>query len=112
MSGPVLLVDDIGPIRRLTLNRPEKLNALDSALVEGLSDALGQAAEDDGVRVIVIAGAGRSFCAGYDLSEESGSESALDELSPTVSIVCSRSSTTLGRSSPRCMATVSPADAI
>ena len=80
MSGPVLLVDDIGPIRRLTLNRPEKLNALDSALVEGLSDALGQAAEDDGVRVIVIAGAGRSFCAGYDLSEESGSESALESL--------------------------------
>ncbi len=80
MSGPVLLVEDTGPIRRLTLNRPEKLNALDSALVEGLSAALGQAAEDDGVRVIVIAGSGRSFCAGYDLSEESGSERALDAL--------------------------------
>ena len=80
MSGSVLLVEDIGPIRRLTLNRPEKLNALDSALVEALSDALGQTAEDTGVRVIVIAGAGRSFCAGYDLSEESGPESALDGL--------------------------------
>jgi enoyl-CoA hydratase len=80
MSRSVLLVEDTGPIRRLTLNRPEKLNALDSALVEALSDALGQTAEDAGVRVVVIAGAGRSFCAGYDLSEESGAESALDGL--------------------------------
>ena len=56
------------------------MNALNSALVEALSDALGQTAEDAGVRVIVIAGAGRSFCAGYDLSEESGPESALDGL--------------------------------
>jgi len=80
MSGPVLLIEDVGPVRRLTLNRPEKLNALDSALVGALSDALGEAATDAEVRVIVIAGAGRSFCAGYDLSEESGSESALDGL--------------------------------
>jgi enoyl-CoA hydratase len=80
MSGPVLLVEDVGPIRRLTLNRPEKLNALDTGLVAALSDALGQAAKDTGVRVIVIAGAGRSFCAGYDLSEEPGSESASEGL--------------------------------
>jgi enoyl-CoA hydratase len=80
MSRPVLLVEDIGPIRRLTLNRPDKLNALDTTLVAALSDALGQAAEDAGVRVIVIAGAGRSFCAGYDLSEEAGSESAAESL--------------------------------
>ena len=84
MSGPVLLVDDIGPIRRLTLNRPEKLNALDSALVEALSDALGQAAGDAGVRVIVISGAGRSFCAGYDLSEESEPESPLKGLTKSL----------------------------
>ena len=84
MSGPVLLVEDVGPIRRLTLNRPEKLNALDSALVGALSDALVQAATDAGVRVIVIAGAGRSFCAGYDLSEESGSESALEGLTKSL----------------------------
>jgi len=84
MSGPVLLVEDVGPIRRLTLNRPDKLNALDSALVGGLSDALGQAATDAGVRVIVIAGAGRSFCAGYDLSEESGSETALEGLTKSL----------------------------
>jgi enoyl-CoA hydratase len=78
MSEPILLVEDIGPIRRLTLNRPEKLNALDTALVGMLSDALGQATEDAGV--IVIAGAGRSFCSGYDLSEESGSEGVSESL--------------------------------
>ena len=84
MSGPVLLVADTGPVRRLTLNRPEKLNALDSALVEALSEALSQAADDVRVRVIVIAGAGRSFCAGYDLSEESGAESAVEGLSKSL----------------------------
>ena len=84
MSGPVLLVEDTGPVRRLTLNRPEKLNALDSALVEALSEALSQAAADVRVRVIVIAGAGRSFCAGYDLSEETGAESALEGLTKSL----------------------------
>jgi enoyl-CoA hydratase len=69
-----LLVEDRGPIRRLTLNRPDKLNALDANLVQALSDALATASQDGEVRVIVIAGAGRSFCAGYDLSEETGPE--------------------------------------
>ncbi|MGH8949491.1 MAG: enoyl-CoA hydratase/isomerase family protein, partial [Acidimicrobiia bacterium] len=84
MMTPVLLVEDIGPVRRLTLNRPEKLNALNSALVGALSDALGQTADDSAVRVVVVAGAGRSFCAGYDLSEESGSESALEGLTKSL----------------------------
>jgi enoyl-CoA hydratase len=64
----------------MTLNRPEKLNALDIGLVEALSETLGQAADDADVRVIVIAGAGRSFCAGYDLSEEAGPGSPLENL--------------------------------
>ena len=80
MSVSNLLVEDAGPIRRITLNRPEKLNALDSDLVEALSEALGEAADHPDVRVIVIAGAGRSFCAGYDLSEEAGPGSTLDNL--------------------------------
>lgn len=69
MSDPIL-VDDVESVRRLTLNRPEKLNALNSELVESISSALAEAADDPEVRVVVIAGAGRSFCAGYDLSEE------------------------------------------
>jgi enoyl-CoA hydratase/carnithine racemase len=80
MSEPILLVEDVGPVRRLTLNRPGKLNALDTALVAALSTALAVAAEDGAVRVLVIAGAGRSFCAGYDLTEDGGAEDPLESL--------------------------------
>jgi enoyl-CoA hydratase len=73
MTEPVLLVEDLGPVRRLTLNRPEVLNALSEELVDGLSEALVRARSDD-VRVVVIRGAGRAFCAGYDLKEEAERE--------------------------------------
>lgn len=53
----------------LTLNRPEKLNALNLALTEGLVTALDDAEADDAVRAIVITGAGRAFSAGADLKE-------------------------------------------
>jgi enoyl-CoA hydratase len=66
----VLLEEDLGPVRRLTLNRPEVLNALSSELVDALSGALARAADDEAARVLVIRGAGRAFCAGYDLKEE------------------------------------------
>jgi enoyl-CoA hydratase/carnithine racemase len=55
---------------RLTLNRPAKLNAISRELREALAAAVDAAAGDPDVRVIVIAGAGRAFCAGYDLSEK------------------------------------------
>jgi enoyl-CoA hydratase len=73
-SHAVLLERDLGPIRRLTLNRPERLNALSHELIERLSDALARAAIDDGVRVVVLAASGRAFCAGYDLKEEAEHE--------------------------------------
>jgi enoyl-CoA hydratase len=66
----VLLEEDLGPVRRLTLNRPEVLNALSTELVDALSDALSRTATDENARVVVIRGAGRAFCAGYDLKEE------------------------------------------
>ena len=69
VSDLVLRTDETG-IRTLTLNRPEKLNALSTPLVEELSAELSIAASDPDVRVVVLAGAGRSFCAGYDLDEE------------------------------------------
>ena len=74
MSEPVLLTDDVGPVRRLTLNRPSKLNALSSELVEAISTALSDAASDDSVRVVIVRGAGRAFCAGYDLEEDAVAE--------------------------------------
>ncbi len=54
---------------RLTLNRPAKLNAISRELREELTSAVADAVGDDRVRVIVICGAGRAFCSGYDLSE-------------------------------------------
>jgi enoyl-CoA hydratase len=67
---PVLLVEDIGRVRRLTMNRPKALNALNGELIEAVSAALGEAAGDDGVSVLVLRGTGRAFCAGYDLNED------------------------------------------
>lgn len=49
----------------ITLNRPEKRNALNGGLLDELDYCLGEARQDDGVRVVVIRGAGPSFCAGY-----------------------------------------------
>jgi enoyl-CoA hydratase len=68
----VLLEEDLGPVRRLTMNRPDALNALNGELVGALSRALDRAAEDDRVRVLIVRGAGRAFCAGYDLKEDAG----------------------------------------
>lgn len=54
-------------VARITLNRPDKRNALNEALVAGLKDALRQANDDAAVRVVVISGAGQDFCSGADL---------------------------------------------
>ena len=56
-------------IARITLNRPERLNAINSTLPGELRRAVQQAEADDEVHVIVLAGAGRAFCAGYDLQD-------------------------------------------
>jgi enoyl-CoA hydratase len=69
MSQAVLLRDSTAWGVRLTLNRPAKLNAISAELRDALTEAIADAGADDAVRVIVIAGAGRAFCSGYDLSE-------------------------------------------
>jgi methylglutaconyl-CoA hydratase len=66
-AGPVLAATD-GGIRRLTLNRPDKRNALNAELVAALKDALRAADADDSIRVVAIEGAGKDFCSGADLS--------------------------------------------
>jgi enoyl-CoA hydratase/carnithine racemase len=67
MTAPVVLYEKQGRIARITLNRPEKLNAINDVLPRALRDAVGEANRDDAVHVIVLSGAGRAFCAGYDL---------------------------------------------
>ena len=51
----------------LTLNRPEAMNALSEVLCDELADAVGRIERDRGVRVVVLTGAGKAFCAGADL---------------------------------------------
>jgi enoyl-CoA hydratase len=63
-----VLVETDGPVATITLNRPEKLNALSDALRQDLHDALVALNPGDRVRVIRLKGAGRAFCPGYDLS--------------------------------------------
>src|SRR5712691_10928247 len=71
MTEPLVLADDPRPrVRRLTLNRPAKRNALSNSLRRVLFDELRRADADNDVSVILIRGAGPSFCAGYDLSPE------------------------------------------
>ena len=67
-----ILVHQDGPIRTITLNRPERKNPLGPATVNELLYALDDAKADDGVRVIVLTGAGSAFSAGADLSQLGG----------------------------------------
>lgn len=62
-----LLLDHHGPVARVTLNRPELHNAFNDALVSEIRDVFRTLAADDRVRVVVLTGAGISFCAGADL---------------------------------------------
>lgn len=64
-----LQVTDSDGVRTITLDRAERLNAVNGALAESFANAMSDAATDDAVRVVVITGAGRAFCAGLDLAE-------------------------------------------
>jgi enoyl-CoA hydratase/carnithine racemase len=76
-----LLVRRDGPAARITLNRPEKRNALSLELMRELIGALAEASADPGARAIVVAGAGPAFSAGHDLSEMVGRDAGFyDEL--------------------------------
>jgi methylglutaconyl-CoA hydratase len=67
-ESKIILYHVDGAVARITLNRPEKKNALNDALIAGLKKALDQANEDDALRVVVITGAGEDFCSGADLT--------------------------------------------
>lgn len=68
MTEKLLITDDAG-VRTMTLNRPDKLNAIDIELLDALTDALQAANSDEAVRAVVLAGSGKSFCAGADIGQ-------------------------------------------
>lgn len=70
-NAQAVLYEKKDNIAVITLNRPEVLNAVNQALMQGLSQALDQAEGDDEVRAIILTGAGRAFCAGADLQQMS-----------------------------------------
>ena len=68
-EGPVLIREDHDAICTLTMNRPKQMNLLTSEMIAAIQDALDNVAQDDGVRVVVLAANGKGFCAGHDLKE-------------------------------------------
>jgi enoyl-CoA hydratase/carnithine racemase len=75
MAYETITFEKDGPIGVLTLNVPKKLNAISDALVKEVNAAMDVAEKDDEVRVVVLTGAGRAFCSGFDLSYTTTQES-------------------------------------
>ena len=75
MDEPLVLRQDAGGVTTLTLNRPAQFNALSQAMLSALQESLDAIAADPVVRVVVLAGAGKAFCAGHDLKEMRGTPS-------------------------------------
>jgi enoyl-CoA hydratase/carnithine racemase len=77
-AGGIIRTEDVGRVRLVTLNRPERLNAFNEALNEALYRALEAANTDDRVHAVVLTGAGRAFSAGADLSDMGRGEPKTD----------------------------------
>ncbi|HHB80224.1 MAG TPA: enoyl-CoA hydratase, partial [Aliiroseovarius sp.] len=78
MSESILLREDHGAVARLTMNRPGALNALSDDMLAALRAEFTRLAEDRKIRVVVLAGAGKAFCAGHDLKEMQAAREAED----------------------------------
>lgn len=78
MAEELVIREDAGGIATLTLNDPGKLNALSVAMLTALQARLDALAEDRSIRVVVLKGAGRAFCAGHDLREMSAARQSED----------------------------------
>ena len=81
MADPISLTQDAG-IARVTLNRPEKMNAVNPAMFQGFVEVGDQLAADPALRAVVLSGAGENFCAGIDVSTFSSSPSGDGQLEP------------------------------
>ncbi|WP_296644507.1 enoyl-CoA hydratase [Roseinatronobacter sp.] len=78
MEDEILTCDVSEGVARLMMNRPGKLNALSDAMLAALTDRLTALGADPDIRVIILAGAGKAFCAGHDLKEMQAGRAALD----------------------------------
>ena len=78
MSFATISYQTDGPLARITLQRPDKLNAINGAMVTELNAALDRAEADTGVRVILLTGAGKAFSAGFDLNMDAATDGAGD----------------------------------
>jgi len=78
MAEDILLRSDEGAVATLTLNNPDKLNALSDAMLDALEAALAGLAGESSVRAVVLRGAGRAFCAGHDLREMTAARQSED----------------------------------
>src|SRR6056297_16385 len=74
----ILQRSDQGAVARLTLNHPEKLNALSDAMLAALQDQFDSLAQDPSIRVVILGGTGKAFCAGHDLKEMTQGRQAPD----------------------------------
>ncbi|MDM8167756.1 enoyl-CoA hydratase [Roseovarius sp.] len=75
---PILIREDQGAIARLTLNAPEKLNALSDAMLAALQEEFDALRNDRSIRAVILGGAGKAFCAGHDLKEMTQGRQAED----------------------------------
>jgi enoyl-CoA hydratase len=70
MTFSTIIVETIGPVARITLNRPERTNALNQAMLAEIGRALDAAENDQNIRVVIVRGAGTAFSSGFDLKEQ------------------------------------------
>lgn len=84
MSNDSILIENVGAVRKLTLNRPDVLNSFNAAMARELHVAIDESFADKTVRAVLLTGAGRAFCAGQDLAEVPTSPDKPFDLGATV----------------------------
>jgi enoyl-CoA hydratase/carnithine racemase len=70
LSSTLVGYETIGPVARITMNRPERTNAMNAAMLTELAGAVDAAEQDDAVRAVIVRGAGTAFSSGFDLKEQ------------------------------------------
>lgn len=78
MPDPILMRDDADGIATLTMNAPGSLNALSDTMLAALADSIADLARDRTIRVVILRGAGKAFCAGHDLKEMQAARTEAD----------------------------------